>query len=123
MTNLIKIASVDAESGYSELITVNNAANNELDALVGFQYTVFVEVEGKEYHLCFQTAERGNGMEAYNGYEMELNDASGDDSSKLESLFEDKDLVEDYYKFIEEQTVEAEKLSKVELERLVEDCK
>mgnify|MGYP003148296864 CR=1 FL=1 len=92
----VDIVSVHECDEFTEIKPLHNAATNTIE-LIGYQVDIRVRTCGREFLVVFQSAERRDGMKAYNGYEMdhglcdadqynELADLLGNDSMLLREL-------------------------------------
>jgi len=90
----VKISDGDVCTDNQEVVTFSNAATGQIKALNGFHVEFKVEVRGQSFTVIFQSAERTNHLEAYNGYEVEPGSKFGcdaDEYPKLESFVESLD--------------------------------
>ena len=63
----VKISDGELFTDHQEVVTFSNAATGEIKALDGFHVEFKVEVRGESFTVIFQSAERKNNIEAYNG--------------------------------------------------------
>ena len=90
----VKISDGELFTDHQEVVTFSNAATGEIKALNGFHVEFKVEVRGEHFTVIFQSAERSNHLEAYNGYEVEPGSKFGceaDQYPQLESFVESLD--------------------------------
>lgn len=92
----VDIVSVHECDEFTEIKPLHNAATDTIE-LIGYQVDIRVRTCGREFLVVFQSAERRDGMKAYNGYEvdhglcdacqyLELADLLGEDSEFLGNI-------------------------------------
>ena len=112
---VIKIVSVDTFTDYVETRPLRNAATRTI-VMEGFQVDIKLEVDGKPYLIVFQSAERNNGLMAYNGYEVDHGLCDACQYLELaEHIGEDSE-------FLREIKQIATELSKNEYEQYCDNC-
>ena len=115
----VMISDGDVCTDNLEVVNLKNAATDTM-ALNGFHVEYDVEIRGKSFKVIFQSDERSNGLEAYNGYEVRPGGVYGCEADQYDEL-------ETFIASIDEPTSEesnllsdlktrATQLSKAELE-------
>ncbi|WP_350545858.1 hypothetical protein [Pseudoalteromonas sp. 5-MNA-CIBAN-0065] len=108
----LQVNNTEIFNDFVELYVLNNAANHELDCLDGLIITFEVTItdddedsfKDKDFTIQFQSAERNNGMIAYNGYEM-MCDGDVDESQELiEFMDYDESFIDQLYEQAKERS-------------------
>ena len=108
----LQVNNTEIFNDFVELYVLNNAANHELDCLDGLIITFEVTItdddedsfKDKDFTIQFQSAERNNGMIAYNGYEM-MCDGDADESQELiEFMNYDESFIDQLYEQAKERS-------------------
>lgn len=110
---------------FAELIDFSNAATPNDNVLNGFQVDFDVRVKNdrgdtEDFHVVFQSTERTNGLEAYNGYEMSTASQYGCDSDDSRALEVFTDYDENVFDELQDRATE---LAKAKLASLLAEAK
>lgn len=115
----LQVNSIDVFDDFAKLYVLNNAANHELDCVDGLIITFEITItdsdepfSNKDFTIQFQSAERNNGLMAYNGYEMVCDGDTDESQELIEFMDYDETFINDLYK-------QAKELSKDVLNRML----
>jgi len=106
----VKIIKTEIFEDLAEVKTFSNSAC-ETESLDGFQIDFDVTVTNqenktKDFHITFQSEDRNNGLQAYNGYDMSTAAKYGcddDDSPEMEEFLDYDDSVIEHLGAIAEE--------------------
>ena len=109
----LQVKNTEIFNDFAELYVLNNSANHNLTCLDGLIITFEVTItdddddysfKDKDFTIQFQSAERNNGMMAYNGYEM-MCDGDVDESQELiEFMDYDESFIDQLYEQAKERS-------------------